>query len=876
MHKYLYLTAAVAIAFSVAALAQTPQSIIDIFGGRTSQLQGIIPQLSGQGTGATGGAQGSQNSMFSGPSGSTTINRQRSTTGSNAGKNASASDDALIQQSLIRESRERIEFQDFVVQSTGRDLPLFGANLFMGSPSTFAPVDDIPVTPDYTIGPGDELLIRGWGQIDVDFGAVVNRSGIISIPKVGDVNVSGIKYQDLHGLLKTAFGRVFRNFEIAVTLGKLRSMQIFVVGQAKRPGTYTVSSLSTLVTAIFALGGPSIKGSMRSIQLKRGNKTIVDFDLYDLLAKGEMYKDVALLPGDVIYIPPVGPLVAMNGSVNLPAIYELKRETPLSEVIGWAGGLATTAEGQKVMVDRIDQRRVRNVEDFSIDQPGGLARNLRDGDVVTVFALTNRFDNVVTLRGNVAQPSRHPWRSGMRVKDLIPSKEALISRDFWRARAQIVGIDENIQRIMLQQDALGIRLSVNDLNERQLQVDPGTTFAEAIRLRQIERDAGRILNESGQAAMQQPGLAGPQTPFPVAGQQGSQSGGPVQTVQQLNPRDRRALDPGVDRTRLLNQITPSLKEVNWEYAVIERIKPLDLSTTLIPFNLGKAILEDDRQQNVLLQPGDVVTIFSREDLQVPQGKQTKFVRLEGEVIAPGIYQVEPGESLRQLIVRIGGLSPNAYLFGSEFSRESTRVQQQRNLEEAINRLERDVQRSATARSQNVVTGEDAGTLGVTSTAQQALVARLRQVKATGRIVLELGEDATLADLPDLKLEDGDRFHVPAAPSMVSVFGTVYSENTFLYRREKRISDYLAQAGGPTKDADQSSIYIMRADGSVISKRQYGLLAFGVFDNRRLMPGDSVVVPEELDKTTFLRVFKDVSQVFYQMGLGVAALKILRQ
>jgi protein involved in polysaccharide export with SLBB domain len=255
------------------------------------------------------------------------------------------------------------------------------------------------------------------------------------------------------------------------------------------------------------------------------------------------------------------------------------------------------------------------------------------------------------------------------------------------------------------------------------------------------------------------------------------------------------------------------------------------------------------------------------------------VRLEGEVVAPGVYQVQPGETLRQLVARVGGLTSNAYLFGSEFSRESTRIQQQRNLDESINRLERDVQRSATVRSQNVVSGEDAATLRSTSDAQQALVARLRQVKATGRIVLELAENARVADLPDLALEDGDRFSVPPVPSMVSVIGTVYSENTFLYRPEKRVRDYLTQAGGPTRDADQSSIYVLRADGSVVSRRQSsGILSFGGggFDGRALAPGDTLVVPEELDKTTFLRVFKDVSQVFYQMGLGVAAIKVLRQ
>ncbi|MBF8262302.1 MAG: hypothetical protein HW376_1831, partial [candidate division NC10 bacterium] len=230
-----------------------------------------------------------------------------------------------LQEDLQAEQRERNEFQQFLMQSTGRDLPIFGANLFRTVPSTFAPVENVPVMPDYVIGPGDEIQIRAWGQIDVDYNAVVDRNGAISVPKVGVVDVAGIKASDLPAFLKTVFGRTFRNFQLTATLGKLRSIQIFVVGQAKRPGTYTVSSLSTLVTAVFAAGGPSSKGSMRNIQLKRGNQVVAEIDLYDLLLSGDKSRDAKLLPGDVIYIPPVGPLVAVAGSVNIPAVYELKQ-----------------------------------------------------------------------------------------------------------------------------------------------------------------------------------------------------------------------------------------------------------------------------------------------------------------------------------------------------------------------------------------------------------------------------------------------------------------------------------------------------------------------------------------------------------------------
>ena len=628
---------------------------------------------------------------------------------------------------------ERHEFQDVVEQSLGRELPMFGFNLFQNVPSTFAPLDRVPVTADYVIGPGDEILITGWGQVDIDYRATVERNGSISIPRVGNISVSGIRYQDLEAHLKRAISRVFTNFDIRVTLGQLKSIQVFVVGQALRPGAYTVSSLSTLINALFAAGGPSTKGSMRSIQLKRGDKLITEFDLYELLLKGDKTKDVRLLPGDVIYIPPIGQLAAISGSVTVPAIYEIRGRASLADLIALGGGLTIAASGQKASVERIVDRKSRKVEDFSLDKEG-LDKLVQDGDLVKIGALSPRFDNAVTVRGNVATSARHPWRNGIRVRDVIPDRSALIVSDYWVKRNASVRPD-------------------------------------------------------------------------VAGQE----------KEDARQRERA---PGVGQDRLRVDVRRALPEVNWDYAVIERLNLADLTTALIPFNLGKAVLEGDPAQNILLQPGDVITVFSKDDIQVQFAKQPLFVKLEGEVAVAGVYQVKPGETLRQLLTRLGGLTPNAYIFGAEFERESTRVFQQKRFEEAVDRLEQDVHRTAAGKS--VLSKEDADIAKTIAEGQLSLVQRLRKIRATGRIVLELTpESGSLASLPNLRLEDGDRFFVPTVPSTVSVVGTVYNANAFIYRTEKRLSDYLAQAGGPTKDADNSSIYLIRADGSVISKRQTG-------------------------------------------------------
>jgi len=243
-----------------------------------------------------------------------------------------------------------IEFQDFVSSTLGYRLPIFGQNLFHNIPSTFAPLDRVPVTPDYLIGPGDELLIRAWGQIDVNYRATVDRTGTIYLPKVGAISVAGVRYDQINAVVRAAVGRVFKNFDLSVTMGRLRSIQVFVVGQVRRPGSYTVSSLSTLVNALFSSGGPSKRGSMRNIELKRQGKTVTSFDLYDLLASGDKSHDVQLLPGDVIYVAPVGPLVALAGSVNVPAIYELKGQETFGDLLRYAGGMTTTAGGQHAFV----------------------------------------------------------------------------------------------------------------------------------------------------------------------------------------------------------------------------------------------------------------------------------------------------------------------------------------------------------------------------------------------------------------------------------------------------------------------------------------------------------------------------------------------
>jgi polysaccharide biosynthesis/export protein len=734
-----------------------------------------------------------------------------------------------------------IEFQDFVTSSLGYHLNMFGQSLFHNVPSTFAPVDRIPVTPDYLIGPGDELLVRAWGQIDVNYRAVVDRTGAIYLPKVGPISVAGVRYDQLNTYMKAAISRVYKNFDLDVTLGRLRAVQVFVVGQVRRPGSYTVSSLSTMVNALFASGGPSKQGSMRRIMLKREGKDVTTFDLYDLIAFGDKSKDVQLLSGDVIWVPPVGHLVALAGSVNVPGIYELKEHETLGELLGYAGGFTTTASGQKTFIDRIDDRQVRHTAELDLSS-AGLKTELRDGDIVRFLHISPRFDNAITLRGNVAVPGRYPWRPGIRVKDLIPSRDVLVTQEFWK-----------------RQNKLAVDLESLTFKSRE----------------EVEQDRQRDLeNRDRNAPANQPGAQNPQPSTPTGQGQATQ---PDQRTQQQRDEDLAARVGRTEAQRikqeeLKNEVKRSAAEINWEYAVIQRMDPQDLSTHLVPFNLGKAIAGDE-SENVILQPGDVITIFSQNDMQVPAGQQTKFVRLEGEFVTAGVYQAQPGETLRHLISRVGGLTPQAYLYGAEFTRESTREDQQKRLDEYINDLGRSIERNTSG--QRSLNGDEAVAERQAVEGQRRLLDKLRQMKATGRIVLELKPTAdNINQMPDLMLEDGDRLLVPFKPATVNVIGSVYNSNAFIFKPSKTVSDYMRLSGGPTRNGDRGRSFVIRADGTTLGGHGHHDLFVNSFEQARLMPGDTIVVPEKLDKGVVLRGFKDWTQIISTFVIGAAAAKVL--
>ena len=730
-----------------------------------------------------------------------------------------------------------IEFQDFVASSLGYRLPIFGQDLFRNPPSTFAPLDRVPVTPDYLIGPGDELLIRAWGQIEINYRAIVDRNGNIYLPRVGTVSVAGLRFDQLESTLRGAVGRVFRNFDLSVTMGQLRSIQVFVVGQVRRPGVYTVSSLSTLVNALFASGGPLKRGSMRSIQLKRAGQVITTFDLYDLLSNGDKSKDRPLQGGDVIYVPPVGRLVALAGSVNIPGIFELKEHENLGDMLRYAGGATTTASGDHALIERIDDHHVRRADEFALSQDG-LNHELQDGDVVRFLHISPRFDGTITLRGNVAVPGRYPFHAGMRVHDLIPDRDFLITPEYWKRQNQLGQNHdgsfmlpeerERLQVASMRSGMDGLGLGNDETTNRSYLPDETTHRADLADETTHRADLADVVGRT--------------------------------EAQRIKEED------------LKNQIERSAAEINWEYAVIQRMNPGDLTTHLVPFNLGKAI-EGEQDQNVMLQPGDVITVFSQKDMQVPIAQRSKFVRLEGEFLAAGVYQVRPGETLRQLIKRVGGFTPQAYLYGAEFTRESTKEAQQKRLDQYNRELEQDVERSASPKA--LASAGDSAAQRDRVESEKRMLDRMRQLRASGRVVLETQPDSdSLTDFPDLVLEDGDRLLVPFRPATVNVIGSVYNSNSFVFKPGETVSDYLRLSGGATRSGDSKKMFIIRANGETISRQNHSSLIGEGFNHTRMFPGDTIVVPEKIDPGAGMRGIKDWSQVIGQFGIAAAGAGVL--
>jgi protein involved in polysaccharide export with SLBB domain len=536
------------------------------------------------------------------------------------------------------------EFELFVQRQAGTEVRRLGSELMAGGYDGRASELSPLVPADYIVAPGDEVLVTLWGSVDADMRLIVDREGRINIPRVGTVQIAGVRHADLQDMVSRRVAQVFRNFQLSVTLGQLRGIRVFVTGQVARPGTYTVTSLSTVVSALMRAGGPTPAGSFRNIALWRGKQLVGSFDLYDLLTRGDRSADRIVQAGDVVHVAAVGEQVAVIGSVNQAAVIEIKPGETIADAIGYAGGFSAVADRNRVAIERLQDRHLGHVQQVD-------------------------------------------WSSG---------------------------------------------------------------------------------------------------------------------------------------------------------------------------------------QSLPLAQGDILRAFSVVELALPLERQNKRVKVEGEVYRPAEYVLPEGSSLGDAIRAAGGLTNAAFVYAAEFTRTRVQKSQQESYDRALRDLETDIVKAGTQRSS---VAEDSTTMQARNTANSRVIDRMRALRPTGRIVLNIPVDAT--SLPDIALEDGDRILVPSRPTTVGVFGSIFNAASYLYSPNRTLNEYLRLAGGPTRGADERSIFVVRANGSVVSNRQGGsgwLSGSGDIGILKAEPGDTIFVPEELDKSTFIQSAKDWTQILYQFGLGIAGIK----
>ena len=705
------------------------------------------------------------------------------------------------------------EFQKFVLQTAGYKLPLYGQNLFEQQTSqpqaangVMQPLSNVPVSADYPVGPGDQILVRGWGSLDIDARLVVDRNGMVNMPRVGAISLAGTKSSEVETVLRQAVSRYYKDFKLSVTFGQLRSITVYVVGMARQPGSYVLSSLSTLASGLMASGGPNENGSMRRVLLKRAGQQVAELDLYGFLSQGSNSGDVKLLDGDVIVIPPALGYVALVGKVNTPAVYEIRSpQDTLGDVLNIGGGLPTLADTRRVSLERLNPSKVqpRSVQTFALDE-AGLKTVVNAGDILTVQAISTELSGVVTLRGAVAQPTRMAWHEGMRIKDVLPSKDVLLSRESMRLQDQVLF----------------------DAKQRQ---------------------GAKNIPKS------------------------------IKTDEDLNnPNDSGAVNP--------SQIGSLYVPVNWDYAVVERIDRLNQKTSLLPFSLTKVFQDPTSADNMRLEAGDVVTIFSANEVSIPVSKMPNYVRIDGEVAKPGIYQVKSGEGLADVLQRAGGLTSDAYLFGAKLTRPEIQKMQEQNLQKLTQQLEKNGAAEIAKLSQSLsasASPADAGAVQAKVFSAQQLqeqsLRRMKSLKPEGRVALSLEPELynRIDKLPNVALRNGDRLYIPPRSDYVHIFGAVNTEAALIYIPGKSVGDYLAQSG-VSHNGDWDNIVLVRADGSAIA-RGSSIFSFSI-TGKTVMPGDAIVVPDKINVETnwaaVVRNAKDITQIFYQLGLGAAGLKAL--
>jgi polysaccharide export outer membrane protein len=715
----------------------------------------------------------------------------------------------------------------------------FGYDVFGETPTTFAPIGDIPVPADYRIGPGDSVTIELFGKRTGRYQLVVNREGALVIPEFGPVQVTGLTFDQLRTEIDQRVSEQMIGVRASVTMGELKSIRVFVVGDVARPGAYTVSGLSTITNALFASGGVSRIGSLRNIELKRGGATVARLDLYDLLLRGDTSNDVQLQQGDAIFVPAIGNTAAVTGEVRRPAIYEFRSGTTVGDLIQMAGGLNPQADAQSIRLERVDENLQRSIVDIDFTSAGGRAERLRSGDVLSIPKVLADTRGV-TLEGHVQRPGAYAWRQGMRLTDLLGSLQAF--KPNADQRYVVIRRESPVDRTVevLSADA------VLAFQERGTQHDPLLQSRDRVIAFSREADRGAVLAELLKELRLQ---TRDNQPLPIV-----RIGGRVRAPGEY------PLQPGMtvaDLIRAGGGLDEAAHGGNAELTRFEVANSEARKTEVIILDLGDATTSN----GFALRPYDVLIVK-----ETPEWREQQSVTLVGEVRFPGTYPIRKGETLSSVIARAGGLTEDAFPRGSVFLRKELKEQERQQLESMSKRLRSDLALLALQGSQSPGQKQDvAETLAV----GQSLLSQLQTAEPTGRLVIDL-EDALRAKSGenDIELRDGDQLIVPQMKQYVTVIGEVQNATTHVYKSGLGRNDYIGLSGGTTSRADTKRIYVVKADGSVIGPR--GAFWFDRGARQKIEPGDTVVVPLDADRMRPLPLWTAVTTIIYNMAVAVAA------
>ena len=696
---------------------------------------------------------------------------------------------------------------------------------------------DMPAGPDYVLGPGDSVTINTWGGVTQRLTRSVDREGRLSLPDAGPVVVSGLTLAQAQRVVQTALAPQYHDTQVDLSVTRLHTVRVYVVGDVQRPGAYDISSLSTPLNALYAAGGPTSTGSLRVVKHYRGEQLISEMDLYDLLLSGVRKAIEHLEAGDTILVPPVGPLVAVSGMVRRPAVYELKGETQLTEVVAMAGGVSVAAQLGEIKVERIEAHEKRIVLDTKLAQQSGSAAAkttvsqtvqlqpfaVQDGDRVTIAPILPYSDNMVYLQGHVYRPGSYAFKQGMKITDLVHSYQEVLPEPSNHAEI--------------------IRLAPPDFRPQTIEVDLASALAgdEGITLQQFDTVwvFGRYEIDPPKVRIYGDVLRPGEYPM---------SGG-------MTSADLVRMAGGFRRSAYLQSADlASYKIENGEQVV----------TNQQTIKIGAAV-SGDISQDMALKPGDVLTI-----LQIPGwGDIGRAATLKGEVMFPGSYGINEGERLSSLIKRAGGFRNTAYPVGAVMERVEVRQLEEKGRQELIRRIEAS---TATVHFSPTSTGQDqAAILQAVQQQQQQTLGRLRAEPAVGRLVINISSDIKEWEgtPADVFLRAGDVVTIPRKPNFVLAYGQVYNPTAITYVPGKTAEWYLQQAGGPTELALKKATYVIRANGSVVSTQGNGFFKGGVL-NTKLHPGDVLVVPEKaLGGSTAWKTALETAQLVANLAVAAA-------